>query len=116
MPVLTIPILDESGNAINSENDDIVCLLQEALQAETVIQMIEAPGFLEDANNPSSVRESLSREELAQKEEQVSGRMKRKLHALNKLAKGNVKKIIICDGRTQTPITDALNGEGTWIQ
>ncbi|NKB60768.1 MAG: [LysW]-aminoadipate kinase [Gammaproteobacteria bacterium] len=116
VPVLTIPICDENGNAINSENDDIVCKLQLGLDADTVIQLIEAPGFMEDINDPDSVHTRLSYGELEAREQQVEGRMKRKMHALNKLAKGNVKKIIICDGRGDNPITDALNGGGTWIQ
>ena len=115
-PVLTIPICDEDGFAINSENDDIVCVLQQALGAETVLQLIEAPGFMEDIDDPSSIRKTLSRTELVEREQQVEGRMKRKMHALNKLGAGNVKQIIIADGRTDHPVADALNGGGTWIQ
>ena len=114
-PVLTIPICDEEGGAINSENDDIVCELQSALQATTVLQLIEAGGFLEDPDRPDSVVPKLSREELVTREQQVSGRMKRKMHALNKLASGSVNEIIIADGRTEHPVNDALHGAGTWI-
>ena len=115
-PVLTIPICDEDGTAINSENDDIVCALQAALQATTVIQLIEAAGFLEDPERPDSIVSRLSREELALREQQVEGRMKRKMHALNKLASGSVREIIIADGRTEHPVRDALSGAGTWIE
>ncbi len=114
-PVLTIPICDQDGCAINSENDDIVCELQKSLDAETVIQLIEAPGFLRDADHPDSIVPKLSRDELATREQQVSGRMKRKMHALNKLAMGSIREIIIADGRVDHPIHDALNGGGTWI-
>ena len=47
-PVLTIPIADENGFAINSENDDIIVQLAQALEIESVVQLIEAPGFLDD--------------------------------------------------------------------
>jgi len=114
-PILTIPICDQDGFAINSENDDIVCELQKSLDAETVIQLIEAPGFLDNADHPDSIVPKLSRDELATREQQVSGRMKRKMHALNKLAMGSIREIIIADGRTDHPIHDALNGGGTWI-
>ena len=115
VPVLTIPICDENGNAINSENDDIVCKLQQALGAQTVLQLIEAPGFMEDVNDGDSMIKAMSFAELAEREQQVEGRMKRKMYALNKLAKGDVKNIIICDGRGDNPISDALAGGGTWI-
>ena len=52
VPVLTIPIIDENGHAINSENDDIVNVLQQALAAERIVQLIEAPGFLDDKDDP----------------------------------------------------------------
>jgi acetylglutamate/LysW-gamma-L-alpha-aminoadipate kinase len=115
-PVLTIPICDEDGIAINSENDDIVCELQTALSAETVIQLIEAEGFLENFADPDSIIKKLNRDELAKLELQVEGRIKRKMHALNKLANNGVSKIIISDGRTEKPVTDALAGAGTWIE
>ena len=115
-PVLTIPICDEDGFAINSENDDIVCMLQQALKAETVVQLIEAPGFMEDINDPDSLQATLSRNELAIRLQQVEGRMKRKMYALNKLSSGEVKTIIIADGRGEHPVSDALKGGGTWIQ
>jgi len=116
VPVLTIPIVDEEGYAINSENDDIVCALQAALDAETVIQLIEAPGYMRDINDPASLETVLQREELAEREQQVEGRMKRKMHALNKLATSSIREIIIADGRTDHPVADALAGGGTWIK
>ena len=67
-PVLTIPIADEKGFAINSENDDIVNVLQGALGAERIVQLIEAPGFLDDPGDPESVVAVLSRAELERRE------------------------------------------------
>jgi acetylglutamate/LysW-gamma-L-alpha-aminoadipate kinase len=116
VPVLCIPIIDENNTAINSENDDIVAVLQEELHAETVIQLIEAPGFLNDANDQTSVVARISKLELESREAQVEGRMKRKVHALAKLAATGVQRILISDGRVEHPIQDALNGKGTTIQ
>lgn len=115
-PVLTIPIIDEDSVAINSENDDIVCLLQETLSAGTVLQLIEAPGFMDDVDDPSTLRETLSRGEVAAMEAKTEGRIKRKMHALNKLAQSGVEKVIISDGRVEHPVRDALAGAGTWIR
>lgn len=114
-PVLTIPILDENQVAINSENDDIVCLLQEAMAADTVLQLIEAPGFMDDIEDPASLRKSLSRDEIDALEARTEGRMKRKMHALNRLLQGTVERVIIGDGRVAHPVRDALDGAGTWI-
>ncbi|MFT5111073.1 MAG: acetylglutamate/LysW-gamma-L-alpha-aminoadipate kinase [Parasphingorhabdus sp.] len=115
-PVLTIPLCDESGTAINSENDDIVNCLQAAIDADTVIQLIEAPGYLTDKDDPTSVIDRLERAEMEALIEKVDGRMKRKMMALNKLVRGTVKKVIIADGRAPNPIKNALDGYGTWIE
>ena len=115
-PVLCIPIIDENNFAINSENDDIVSVLQEAVQADTVIQLIEAPGFMDDINDNNSVVPKISKLELDAREAQVEGRMKRKMLALKKLMVHGAAKVIIGDGRVEHPILDALGGKGTVIQ
>lgn len=114
-PVLTIPIADENGVAINSENDDIVCLLQQALSADTVIQLIEAPGLMDDVDDTSTLFDTLDPAQVSTMEEKTEGRIKRKMRALNKLIQGGVEKVIVADGRTEHPVRDALAGAGTWI-
>lgn len=115
-PVLTIPIVDENGFAINSENDDIVAKIANALEIDTVIQLIEAPGFLDNPEDENSLVRKMSVTELNQREAEVEGRIKRKLLALTKLCAGGKTKVIISDGRGEQPITNALDGKGTHIQ
>ena len=114
-PVITIPIADEDGFAINSENDDIVTALQAALGAHTVIQLIEAPGLLEDFERPDSVIPRLDRDQLKQRVEQATGRIKRKLYALHKLCSIADTRVVIADGRIERPLSAALEGKGTSI-
>jgi acetylglutamate/LysW-gamma-L-alpha-aminoadipate kinase len=115
-PVLCVPIIDENNYAINSENDDIITLMQNTIHADKIIQLIEAPGFLDDADDPESLVQSLSGSELLIREEQVTGRMKRKILALRKLLETGTHQVIISDGRVENPIQDALSGKGTIIQ
>ena len=115
-PVLTVPIIDENRVAINSENDEIVSLLQKSFRAAVVVQMIEAPGFLADSGDSSSLIPRLTPPELTDWEEQVNGRMKRKLHALRKLFDYGAMKVIIADGRVRQPVRDAFSGRGTVIE
>ena len=115
-PVLTIPIADEKGFAINSENDDIVNVLQAALGAERIVQLIEAPGFLDDPANPRSVVAAMSRVELERRGSQVEGRMKRKMLALRRLFEAGAAEVIIGDGRVEHPVRAALAGAGTVIR
>lgn len=114
-PVLCIPTLDENGYATNSENDDIVTLIHHEVRAERIIQLIEAPGYLEDPRDDTSVRKTMTRTDLERELETSSGRMKRKLHALHKLLE-TPTTIHISDGRIERPISTALEGAGTVIR
>ncbi|OED39389.1 acetylglutamate kinase [Chromatiales bacterium (ex Bugula neritina AB1)] len=114
-PVLCIPIADENGFAINSENDDIVTCLAAATNPECIFQFIEAPGFMDDPADESSLVKTLSGSELAAREEQVEGRMKRKMLALRKLYEQGGARVVIADGRVEHPLADALSGAGTVI-
>ena len=115
-PVLTIPIADEKGFAINSENDDIVNVLQAALGAERIVQLIEAPGFLDDPGDPRSVVPAMSRADLERREAQAEGRMKRKMLALRRLFEAGAAEVTIGDGRVEHPVCAALAGAGTVIR
>ena len=115
-PVLTIPIVDERGFAINSENDDILVALNAELHAEMVVQLIEAPGFLEAPDDPGSLVPRMSRTELERREATVSGRMKRKMLALGRLVRAGSPRVVIADGRVEHPVRDALAGRGTVIE
>ena len=116
VPVICIPIIDENNCAINSENDDIVAVLQESLHADTVVQLIEAPGFMDDINDDRSLVPAISKAELDAREAQVEGRMKRKMLALKKLMENGAARVIISDGRVEHSVQDALSGKGTIIQ
>ena len=114
-PVVTMPVIDEHNVAVNSENDDVVALMSAVLGAELVVHLIEAPGFLEDPDDPASVVPHISRSELARWEEEATGRMKRKLRAIGRLLQSGSTKVVIADGRTQSPVSDVLAGKGTVI-
>jgi acetylglutamate/LysW-gamma-L-alpha-aminoadipate kinase len=116
VPVLTVPIIDEENNAINTENDDVVRVLQKTLKAATVINLIEAPGFLTDKTDETSLIRKISTLELEARETEVDGRMKRKILAVRRLFEGGVTRVVIADGRTEHPIADALSGKGTVIE
>ena len=115
-PVLTMPIADESGAAINSENDDVVAVLAEAMGAATVIQLIEAPGLLRDRHDDASAIARISLDALQQWEAQAEGRFRRKLRALCRLVESDsARRVIVADGRVARPISLAIEGAGTEI-
>jgi len=115
-PVITVPICDAEGRAINTDNDDIIALLHRELHATTVLQFIEAPGLLQDKNDPASLISHLSSSELSAWEARVEGRMRRKIIGIRTLFEAGASKVIIADGRRDRPLTDALAGHGSVIQ
>ncbi len=116
VPVLTVPIIDEQNRAINTENDDVVRVVQKALQAHTVIHLIEAPGFLERREDEGTLIRKIAASELEVREQQVEGRMRRKILAIRKLFEQGVGRVVIADGRVEHPVADALSGKGTVIE
>jgi acetylglutamate/LysW-gamma-L-alpha-aminoadipate kinase len=113
VPVLTVPIMGEDGRALNTENDEVVAVLQQHLQADRVAHLIEAPGLLGDPHDASSLIPELTFAALAQIEQEAEGRMKRKLKAIGRL-EGSV--VFIGDGRIGQPLTSLLAGKGTVIR
>ncbi len=116
VPVLTMPILDENSEAINSENDDLVALLHRTFPASTIVQLIEAPGILRDRNDPESLIRTMDPAELPEWESRETGRIKRKLRALATLFETGSPRVIIADGRKAHPLADALSSMGTVIE
>ena len=116
LPVLTVPVLDESGQAVNTENDDLVALLQEELKADRIVQLMEAPGLLANPPVAESLLRRLTFPELCDWEERVEGRIKRKLRALKQVMQTPGTIVHIGDGRINRPISHLLQGGGTWIQ
>jgi [amino group carrier protein]-L-2-aminoadipate 6-kinase len=115
-PVLTVPLVDEQGFAINSENDDVVAVLQGVLQATHVIELIEAPGLLKDPADPASTLQAVEASDLGLLEERAEGRFRRKLLALRKLFEASSPTVVIADGRVAHPVAAAMAGEGTTIR
>lgn len=77
--------------------------------------LIEAPGFLENPKDPSSLIQKMSKNDLEQREAEVEGRMKRKMLALKKLFQEGATKVHMSDGRVDHPIQRALDGGVTII-
>lgn len=109
-PVISIPIADEDGAAINSDNDNIIAVLHRQLNARRIYQFIEAPGLLADRDDPSSLIKSLDSTQLEILEQSAGGRMKRKLLALRQLFEEGATEVIIADGRVESPIASAEQG------
>lgn len=115
-PLVTVPILDEHGRPVSTENDSVVALLQKSLQARRVVQLIEAPGLLDDADDPESVVREMRFSELEARARTARGRFQRKLMGLAAMAASGLEEILLADGRGENPLSSALAEPGTRIR
>ncbi len=103
LPVITIPVADERGCAVNADNDELVLLFQRAYSPCTVIQLIEAPGLLDDPQRPESLIPEVTQNDMPGLIEKAKGGMKRKLHAVNRMLQNG--PVIFADGRLPRPLS-----------
>ena len=118
-PVLTVPIADKDGSALNTENDEVLALLAAELVPSDIVSLIEEVGLLEDPDDPSTLVAELSADDLEVWEGKVGGRMRRKIRALRNLFEGvggSGPRFRLADGRAPAPVSRALAGEGTLIR
>lgn len=116
LPVLTVPFLDEQGQAVNSENDDLVALLHRELGSSRIFFCLEAEGLLREQGRPDSVIRELNAASLNTELQHSHGRIKRKLNALRQIIEDGPTTVHICDGRIDQPLLTAINGGGTCLK
>jgi len=113
--VISIPIIDEFNQAVNSENDDIVTLIHSHYQAQKIFYFIEAPGLLRNPKDEKSLIPVLTRNQIDSIEKEAEGRFKRKIRGIQKAISQGDTTIFIGDGRRRNPVKNALQGKGTRI-
>ena len=57
----------------------------------------------------------MPRADLARREKEATGRMKRKLMAIRRLVESGSTRVVMADGRSEHPVADVLAGKGTVI-
>jgi [amino group carrier protein]-L-2-aminoadipate 6-kinase len=117
IPVITPPILSFEKRVMNTDGDKIAAKIAVAMNAEKLLFLIEAPGFLQDVDDPDMIIPEIQADTIENYLESAKGRMKKKLFMSKWALKNGVKEILIADGRIEKPVTKALTkGGGTIIR
>jgi acetylglutamate/LysW-gamma-L-alpha-aminoadipate kinase len=116
LPVIAPVAVSKKGEALNVDADRAAAMVASALKAETLILLTAVPGLMENFPDESTVIRQLPQSQLAAATEAAQGRMKKKVLSAQEALRGGVSRVIIADGRIQTPISKALAGMGTVIQ
>lgn len=115
LPVLAPVAASQKGEALNVDADRAAAMVAAALQAETLVLLTAVPGLMRSFPDESTVIPRLSPTQLEEALQYAEGRMKKKVLGAQEALQGGVKQVIIADGRTAAPVSNALAGKGTVI-
>ena len=116
LPVIAPVAVSEKGEALNVDADRAAAMVASALKAENLLLLTAVPGLMKNFPDETTLIRQLPMSQLAAASEAAQGRMKKKVLGAEEALKGDVSRVIIADGRIQSPISNALAGNGTVIQ
>lgn len=115
LPVIAPIAAGETGEMLNVDGDRAAAVVAGAVGAETLLLLSNVAGLLRRYPDENTLVETLDPVELPDAMEFAQGRMKKKLLGAQEALARGVERVIIGDGRRQSPIGDALAGSGTLI-
>lgn len=116
LPVIAPVAVSPAGEALNVDADRAAAMVAAALGAGTLILLTAVPGLMRAFPDESTVIRTLKQSQLPEALEAAQGRMKKKVLGAEEALKGGVGKVIIADGRIESPLSGALAGKGTVIE
>ena len=116
LPVIAPVAVSEKGEALNVDADRAAAMVASALKAETLLLLTAVPGLMKKFPDESTLIRQLPQSQLSAASEAAQGRMKKKVLGAEEALQGGVSRVVIADGRIQSPISNALAGNGTVIQ
>ncbi|ACV46905.1 MULTISPECIES: acetylglutamate/acetylaminoadipate kinase [Halomicrobium] len=116
LPVAAPPMAgDDDGEIIpvNTDADRTAAAIAAALDAKLVL-LTDVAGVYEDPDDPETLIETVETgEEWQALEAAAEGFMSRKIMAAREALDGGAPEVVVADANADTPVTDAVNGDGT---
>ncbi|MBI1256102.1 MAG: [LysW]-aminoadipate kinase [Chloroflexi bacterium] len=98
---------------LNVDGDRASAAIAGALHADELVILSNVRGLYRSFPDESTFVSHVDRRDLELASEWAQGRMKRKVLGAHEALAGGVRRVIIADGRTDNPVTQALGGAGT---
>ena len=114
-PVVTIPIISDQGEALNTDADRAAAALAGALKADTLVLLSNVPGLLKDPADPSTRIAIIPKGELEGFAQYAQDRMKKKVLGAREALEAGVSRVAFGSANRANPVSGALSGEGTLI-
>ena len=115
-PVVTLPALADTGEALNVDGDRAAAIVASALGATVYLNLSNVPGLLRDPQDAATLVRTIPRADLEQFEGFAQGRFKKKLLGVREALDGGVGRVVLATTNTQQPVESALAGNGTVVQ
>jgi len=115
-PVIAPMALSEKGEALNVDADRAAAEISAALKADTLLLLTAVPGLMKNFPDESTLIAEIPLAKLDKAIEYAQGRMKKKILGASEALFKGVQQVIIADGRVESPISNALAGNGTVIK
>ncbi len=116
VPVVAPLAISFAGEMLNVDGDRAAAAIAAALGADTLVLLTNVPGLLRAFPDESTRIPCIPRAEIGAYFPCAQGRMKRKLLGAQEALNGGVRRVVLADGRADSPIRRALAGEGTVIE
>jgi acetylglutamate/LysW-gamma-L-alpha-aminoadipate kinase len=114
-PVVGPLAISPEGEALNVDADRAAAMVAGAVNAEQLIILSNVPGLLRQFPDEGSLIGHIDKDRVEHSLEFAEGRMKKKVLGASEALRLGVGKVVLADGRTETPIANALAGKGTVI-
>ncbi len=107
------PLATSADGLLNVDGDRASAAIAGALGAAELVILSNVRGLYRSFPDESSFVARVEARDLDRALEWAQGRMKRKVLGAQEALHGGVRRVVIADGRTDNPVTAALNGMGT---
>jgi len=121
LPAFTSPLIALAGIAtlallsLRRPGILVPVVVAGAVAAEQLIILSNVPGLLRQFPDESTLIRHIDKDKVEASLEFAEGRMKKKVLGASEATALGVQKVVFADGRCESPIQKALNGEGTVI-
>ncbi|QPC81646.1 [LysW]-aminoadipate kinase [Phototrophicus methaneseepsis] len=107
------PLAASEDGLLNIDGDRAAAALAGALGATDLVILSNVAGLMRDHTNTDTLIQQVTGSDMDRAMNYAQGRMKRKVLGAQEALENGVRRVTIGDGRTQSPIANALNGAGT---
>lgn len=107
------PLAASDDGLLNIDGDRAAAAVAGAIQASELIILSNVRGLYRNYPDENSFMRDVPQAQLDQAMLWAQGRMKRKVLSAQEALQGGISRVVIGDGRAASPVSCALQGEGT---